>query len=392
MSRCGRTILGLAAAWFATTCIRGPETSCAGVSTARVQDQDRSRFERLEERWRAWLEAERQEYADFRAAVEAQWGDFVASSRHRWVHYAPAMVARSIIDFRSGAITVEALSEAEEPDVARRRLAEELRRVIGSTTGEPPDAPDVPAEPSPESALAGQIIDRHGDLVTPDDASEFASEATRRHKVESTRVRTPDGRPRVKHSVTVRLVPDHLRVRAERFVPLVRKMAATYELDTRLVLAIIHTESFFNPRAVSPAPAYGLMQLVPHHGGAEAYEDVHGRAWAPTPSYLYVPRNNVELGCAYLRILLDRYLDAIANPTSRLYCAICAYNTGPANVARVFSGDGQRREAWREVNLLGREDVLASLKTRLPHEETRDYIARVLERMPLYEEWADGYQ
>lgn len=49
----------------------------------------------------------------------------------------------------------------------------------------------------------------------------------------------------------------------EKIAHMVRSMAPEYRSDPNLVLAIVETESGFNPRALSPKNAQGLMQLVP---------------------------------------------------------------------------------------------------------------------------------
>ena len=136
------------------------------------------------------------------------------------------------------------------------------------------------------------------------------------------------------------------------------------------------TESNFNPFAVSSAPAYGMMQLVPSSGGREAYRAAKGKDEMPTRDYLFVAENNIELGSAYLGVLFDKQLDLVQNLVSREYCVISAYNTGPSNVLKAFSTD--RVAAVNAINSMEPPGVYERLRKNLPYAETREYLARVV--------------
>ena len=82
-----------------------------------------------------------------------------------------------------------------------------------------------------------------------------------------------DGKNRYHGVVTISLIPHHLKKRAQRYTYQVRNIAERNGLDPARVMAIMHTESAFNPMAVSPVPAYGLMQLVPRTGAHEQLRD-----------------------------------------------------------------------------------------------------------------------
>ncbi|WP_305045084.1 lytic transglycosylase domain-containing protein [Geoalkalibacter sp.] len=96
---------------------------------------------------------------------------------------------------------------------------------------------------------------------------------------------------------------------------IVDKAARRYQLAPELIKAVIKAESSFNPKAVSPAGAQGLMQLMP----ATARE-----LGVDNP---FDPEQNVMGGTRYLRDLLNRY-------EGDLDKALAAYNWGMGNLAR----------------------------------------------------------
>lgn len=102
---------------------------------------------------------------------------------------------------------------------------------------------------------------------------------------------------------------------SEGFAPLVRREARTFHVDPRLVDAVIRVESGYNPRALSPKGAMGLMQLIP--ATAE-------RFGVQNP---FDPAQNVAGGVTYLRYLLDLFHGSV--PLS-----VAAYNAGEHSVLR----------------------------------------------------------
>jgi len=94
---------------------------------------------------------------------------------------------------------------------------------------------------------------------------------------------------------------------------LVNKLAPQYELNPDLVLAVIAVESNFNPKALSPKNARGLMQLIPQTAARFGVRDI------------WDTEQNLRGGMAYLRWLLGYF-----NEDLRL--ALAAYNAGEKTV------------------------------------------------------------
>lgn len=96
---------------------------------------------------------------------------------------------------------------------------------------------------------------------------------------------------------------------------LVHKLAPKYQIDPKLVLAVISVESAFNPRAVSPKNAQGLMQLIP---------ETAQRFQVSNP---FDPEENIKGGMAYLRWLLAFFKGDVT-------LVAAAYNAGEGAVER----------------------------------------------------------
>jgi len=126
----------------------------------------------------------------------------------------------------------------------------------------------------------------------------------------------------------------YLKKNKLKYSPLIAKTASKYNLDEKLLHAVIQTESAYNPQAVSSAGAVGLMQLMPET--AKRY-GVKNRKDA---------RQNIEGGTRYLKDLL-----AIFN--SNLKLAVASYNAG--------------------------EGAVKKYKNRIPpYPETQNYVRQVL--------------
>jgi membrane-bound lytic murein transglycosylase C len=219
------------------------------------------------------------------------------------------------------------------------------------------------------------VLDQQGKPVRTAAAAEsFAGYLV--DKKTGTRIIEQNGIKKQATFVTINMVANLSQKQADKYRPFVLRFAEQYKMSPSLVLAIIRTESNFNPYAVSSVPAYGLMQLVPTSGGREAYRRAKGQDVAPSRDYLFDPEHNVELGTAYLNVLMFNQLEEVANQVSREYCVIAAYNTGPGNVLRTFSKN--RTTAVQQINALQPAALYDQLTAHLPYQETRNYLGKVV--------------
>ncbi len=131
--------------------------------------------------------------------------------------------------------------------------------------------------------------------------------------------------------------------RCRDILHLVEELSPEYGLDANLVAAVIDTESGFQPRALSPRGARGLMQLLPSTARRFGVKDI------------WDPEDNLRGGMGYLRWLLAWFRGDLAK-------VLAAYNAGEQSVIR-----------YRGVP---------------PYAETRGYVRRILR---LYEKHRHPY-
>ncbi len=176
----------------------------------------------------------------------------------------------------------------------------------------------------------------------------------------------------------VSLPEKRIRKKAIRYKSFIYDYAQKYSLPPSLVFAIVHAESHFNPLARSQAPAFGLMQIMPHTAGKDASSLIYKKQKILSPSYLYNPKKNVQVGAAYFHILYYRYLKGITDSKARLYCAIAAYNAGTGSVMKTLTGQSTINKAVSSINRMSANNVLRKLIRQMPSAETREYLNKVL--------------
>ncbi len=111
--------------------------------------------------------------------------------------------------------------------------------------------------------------------------------------------------------------------------------AQKHSVDADFIASVVRAESSFNPKAVSPKGARGLMQLMPETASRLGVHDSLD------------PAANVDAGTRYLRSLLEQYHGDVAR-------ALAAYNAGPHRVAQ-YGGVPPYRETQAYVRRVIRD-------------------------------------
>lgn len=110
--------------------------------------------------------------------------------------------------------------------------------------------------------------------------------------------------------------PPSSNTKSSPFDPIIEKYAADYQLDPSLIRSIIATESGFNPKAVSPKGARGLMQLMPATAERLGVKNS------------FDPEENIRGGVKHFRFLMDSF-------NNNLELSLAAYNAGENLVQRL---------------------------------------------------------
>jgi soluble lytic murein transglycosylase-like protein len=117
-----------------------------------------------------------------------------------------------------------------------------------------------------------------------------------------------------------------IEISQEPFGDLIRAAAKRYSVDADLITSVIAAESNFNPKAISPRDARGLMQLLPATAARLGVKNI------------FDPQENIEAGTHYLSDLLQLYKNDLA-------LTLAAYNAGPERVQQY----GQRVPPFSET-------------------------------------------
>ena len=254
----------------------------------------------------AYEQQQAKEFEEFKEAVEEKWHEFKYPSKKVYVDYDEDLDSRASVDFENGEIIIEVIVMEDQPEervkeaeeakadaeprekLVDKQLAKKMLNLIKTKAddGKP--------------LLQGQIADKKGKTVKESDAESFAAESVQEKPVAKKTYKAKDGKKRTVYSVKVPMKSDHINTRANQYKQEVIKQSKRFNIDPIIAFAVMETESAFNPKAKSHIPAFGLMQLVPRSGARDAYLYVYKDDKFVDDKYLYIPSNNVELGCAYL--------------------------------------------------------------------------------------------
>ncbi len=330
----------------------------------------------IDSEYKNYKEAYQKAFSQYSNNISNKWPTLDTSTKNKWVEYGKEFDTKKKVDFKKNEITIEVIAKnKEEAEIKIKKLSnslvkdniqsayknDQLQQKIDQITKKPKKIIN-------KDKVIGDIIDKEYLLKN--------IKNIKAKKIKNTK--------KFIYSVNVKLPSNTTIKKAKSFKVSVLKNAKESKIPAELIYAIMHSESSFNPMARSYVPAFGLMQIVPKTAGIDTYNFLYGKKKLLSSNYLYNANNNIKIGSSYLHILYYRYLKKIKNPISKMYCTIAAYNTGAGNVAKAFIGTYNINKASKKINSMTPSEVYKHLRLNLPHDETKQYLLKVNNRVSAY--------
>jgi hypothetical protein len=338
-----------------------------------LQAQDEAVRQQLDDNEQAWL--------DSVAQAERLWQQaHTVDSASRWVKYGGGGTTRAVVDYEKNETEVAVLVEAGKASNESRRdvvskLSGQFKQIMNESVG---------GTPILERQFAGP--EEEGKYLTPDGAEKYIEElAETKLEKEVHPILGGDGVERLMYKVRVPMVPDSLQRRAEKYLPLVRKYAALNNLEVSLCCALVHVESYWNPRCTTKrSSAKGLMQIIWRTAGKDTWKRFYrDQEPPPTSEEFFDPETNLKYGLRYFRLVYEKYLPEIKDDTKRLLAAIISYNCGHGCFKKhVLVGI--------EPDKMTRKEFLDWCIKKAPNRwkgKRKSYLELVLEKKRLYTQW-----
>lgn len=323
-------------------------------------------------------------FIQYKENIERLWNEFKESTPKEWVSYNSDFSGRSSVDFEKDKIQVEAVIEQAEGEnktefdkKAKTIIKEQLKSILA-------EKDKLTRAP----ILNNQVVTQDNEIIREDKIEDTVNKIAEHTEIST--FKNKHGKVMVKYQINLNLVPDHLKKRIEGYKPTIEKLCRKYDVDLSLALAVIHSESYFNPKAYNRfGNAYGMMQIVPKYAGLTMNNYLFRKNQPPTSLQLFDPEINLEMGIGYLRWLADHKWEKVKNKTNQMYCVICSYNGGPGSVYKAMTGRmtkiGDKWEPmFEKLNTMDSKQLFNKLKQEIPFEETRKYIVTVTDNMKKY--------
>ena len=285
---------------------------------------------------KSWNELEDQQTKAsevYKSAVEKSWSDVALSSQKIYVDYFDDFKSRVKIDFDEGVVKVEVLDA--------------LKRSKSSI-----------------EALFIKGLERNRELLD----GQLSTDSAILKQIKSS-IQDINGKTLTKYELGLKMVPEHVKIRAKKYLPSVIHWSSKNSIPPQLVLAVMWQESAFNPKARSHIPAFGLMQIVPKYAGNEVKEYL-GESDIVDGDFLYKADNNIRYGTSYLKLLSQKYFSHILPFEKRAPFIIAGYNWGPSRLLKHLERGS--------IKVLSSSEIKQQIIAVAPA-ETKGYLVKVLE-------------
>jgi len=297
--------------------------------------------------------------------IEKLWPNFKNSTNKELVNYSEKLDARAAINFETGVIEIETIisdkdiNQKEKQDTAKTKQLNDkaINKIITTTK----DIINI------ETTDGKKIIADQLDLQNQTPAEFIENKVLPNIEIQTQKNKTNNSTVKIA-KIKIPLNKNHILIRAKKYEALVLQYSKKYNIQPEFLFAIMETESCFNPFAISPVPAFGLMQIVPNSAGKDVSYFLYKKKQILTKDELFEPEINIEYGATYIYLLRDSYLKNFQKHSNNLTIIAAAYNCGPGTVQRILKN--------YSLDKLDNAEFYEQLKKRLP-KETKNYIDSV---------------
>jgi len=269
--------------------------------------------------------------------IEKKWGLFEDSNREQWVIYDKKLDSKTTVNFVKGFVVIDVIMPKffiNQKEMAIKLISNRINQIQK---------------------------DKYITCCIPKDAQFDISQ-----NIEFLQ--------KNKYSFGLKMKKNYIEKLTKEYLPFVKSYCHLYELEPSLILAIIHTESNFNPYAKSIKGALGLMQIIPKYAGKDSALLLYGDKEKINDINLFDPQKNILIGTTYLHILMKKEFKHLPY-SARRNCSIAAYNWGPYNLKQKIKNC--------EIDVISGSESLTFLLKVIP-DETKKYLDLVLSRVSLY--------
>ena len=280
----------------------------------------------------------------------------------------------TVIDFETGLVVISATSIARLEDA----IVEVVLTQIDPAVIDAKTAKDfgLVNDKTNRPFFWKQILDHKGQPIDKPWRAEMFAE----HLSQNAR-QSSSGRFKIK----ITMAEEHKNIAGGKYIKLAKAASRQHNVSVSLMMAIMETESSFNPMARSGSNALGLMQIKANTAGRDYFSIIQGYKHTPSSSYLYKPGNNIEVAAGYLRILGTRYLSGIRHPQKLEYAIISSYNGGAGNLWRSLDKNANKTKSLARINKMTVSEFYWFLTNRHIRGETRNYLKKVSNKQKKYQ-------